>query len=70
MEFSRPEYLSGLPFSPIGNLPDPGWSLISLHPALAGRFFFLTTNTTWEFPWGPRDLEQVSQVHLLEAAGG
>ena len=24
MEFSRPEYWSGLPFPPPGNLPDPG----------------------------------------------
>ena len=38
--FSRQKYWSGLPFSPPGNLPDPGarpGSLVS--PALAGRFF-------------------------------
>ena len=47
MEFSRQEYWSGLPFLPIGDLPDPGiepMSLISL--ALASRFF--TTSATWE----------------------
>ena len=32
MEFYRQEYWSGLPFSPLGDLPDPGI-------ALAGGFF-------------------------------
>ena len=35
--FSRQEYWSGLPFTPPGNLPDPGIQPGS--PALAGRFF-------------------------------
>ena len=49
MGFSRQEYCSGLPFSPTGNLPDPGIELLSLmSPALAGGFF--TTSTTWEAP--------------------
>ena len=40
MEFSRQEYLSGLPFPPLGDLPDPGIEPMSLtSPALAGRFF-------------------------------
>ena len=40
MEFSRQEYRSGLPFSPLGDLPRPGIkpaSTVAL--ALAGRFF-------------------------------
>ena len=37
MEFSRPEYWSGLPLPPSGDLPDPGIEPVS--PALAGRFF-------------------------------
>ena len=37
MEFSKPEYLSGLPFPSLGDLPDPGIQLTS--PALAGGFF-------------------------------
>ena len=37
MEFSRQEYLSGLPFPSLGDLPDPG--IESVSPALAGRFF-------------------------------
>ena len=37
MEFSRQEYWSGLPFPPIGDLPDPG--IKSESPAVAGRFF-------------------------------
>ena len=41
MGFSRQEYLSGLPFPPPGDLPDPGIKPVS--PALVDRFFFLTT---------------------------
>ena len=37
MEFSRPEYQSGLLFPPPGDLPNPGTKPKS--PALAGRFF-------------------------------
>ena len=45
MEFPRQEYWSGLPFSPPGNLPDPGIKPTSLEsPTLAGGFF--TTSTT------------------------
>ena len=40
MEFSRQEYWSGLPFTPPGDLPDPGiHSISSVFPALAGGFF-------------------------------
>ena len=37
MQFSRPEYWSGLPFPPPGDLPHPGIKRKS--PALAGGFF-------------------------------
>ena len=37
-DFSRQEYRSGLPFSPPGDLPDPGME--SSSPAFADRFFF------------------------------
>ena len=37
MGFSRPEYWSGLPFLPLGDLPHSG--IEPLSPALAGRFF-------------------------------
>ena len=37
MEFSKPEYLTGLPFPFLRDLPDPGIQLTS--PALAGGFF-------------------------------
>ena len=37
MEFSRQEYLSGLPFLSPGDLPDLGIELMS--PGLAGGFF-------------------------------
>ena len=37
MEFSRQGYWSGLPFAPLGELPDPGRELVS--PALADGFF-------------------------------
>ena len=47
MGFSRPEYLTGLPYPPSGDLPDPTIKPESLmSPALAGGFF--TTRTTWE----------------------
>ena len=46
-EFSRKEYWSGLPWSPPGDLPDPGIEPASLtSPALAVQLF--TTSTTWE----------------------
>ena len=39
-EFSRQEYLSGLPHPPLGDLPYPGIEPASLmSPTLAGRFF-------------------------------
>ena len=44
---NRQEYLSGLPLSSAGDLPDPGIKLPSLRPtALVGKFF--TTSITWE----------------------
>ena len=47
MGFSRQEYWSGLPYSPPGDLPDPGIDSASLKsPALAVRFF--TSNDTWD----------------------
>ena len=49
MGFSRQEYRSGLPCTPLGDLPNPGMKPISLmSPALAGGF--LTTGATWEAP--------------------
>ena len=52
MEFSRPEYWSGLPLPSAGDLPHPGIEPTSLmSPTLAGGFF--TTSATWEAPkWG------------------
>ena len=45
--FSRQEYWSGLPYSPPGDLPDPGIKTASLiSAALAGVFF--STSATWE----------------------
>ena len=47
MGFSRQEYWSGLPCSPLGDLPNPGIEPASpMSPALAGGFF--TTSATWE----------------------
>ena len=43
--FSRQEYQSGLPYSPPGDLPNPGIKLKSfMSPALTGGFF--TTSAT------------------------
>ena len=38
MGFSKQKYWSGLPFPPLGDLPDPGIEP-SASPALAGGFF-------------------------------
>ena len=47
MGFPRQESWSGLPFSPPGDLPDPGIEPESLaFPALAGGFF--TISATWD----------------------
>ena len=44
MEFSRPEYWSGLPFPTPGDLLNPGIETVSLAcPALAGGFFTIAT---------------------------
>ena len=49
MEFSRPEYWSGLPFPPPGDLPDPGIRPgFPVSPVLGGKFF--TTSGTWKSP--------------------
>ena len=48
MEFSRQQYWNGLPFSPPGEIPDPGIEPMSLRPpTLTGEFFI--TSTTWAF---------------------
>ena len=47
MGVSRQEYWSGLPYLPLGDLPDPEIEPVSLmSPALPGRFFI--TSATWE----------------------
>ena len=47
VQFSRPEYWSGLPCPPPGCLPDPEMEPMSLlSRVLAGGFF--TTSATWE----------------------
>ena len=50
--FPRQEYCSGLPFPPLGDLPNPGIKPTSfMSPASVGRFF--TTGTVWETPGSP-----------------
>jgi len=45
--FSRPEYWSGLPCPPPGDLPDPEIEPTSfMSAALAGKFY--TTSAAWE----------------------
>ena len=47
MGFFWQEYLSGVPFLPLGDLPDPRIKPMSpKSPVLTDRFF--TTSTTWE----------------------
>ena len=64
---SRQEYWSGLPFSPPGDLLNPGIKPVSLmSPALACGFF--TTSATWEAPFPstliPLKIEQEDRVKL------
>ena len=60
MGFSRQEYWSGLPFPPLGNLPNPGIEPTSpTSPALTGRFF------TTEIPRKPGEMVQFSSVQSL-----
>ena len=58
MGFFRPEYWSGLPFHPPGDLPNPGIEPAS--PALAGEF------STTEPPGKPQYSNEVS---LFQAQG-
>ena len=47
MGFPRQEYWSGLPFSPLGDLPNPGIEPESpVSPALVGGFFTTEPNFT------------------------
>ena len=49
MGFSKQEHWSGLPYTPSGDLLDPGVEPMSLmSPALAGGFFI--SSATWEAP--------------------
>ena len=56
-EFLRQEYWSGLPFTPPGDLPDPGIKFAS--PALAGEIF------TAEPPGNPK-----CKIHVRKAKSG
>ena len=48
MGFSRQKHWNGLPFSPIGNLPDLGIEPTSfMSPALAGGFFTTRVTLHW-----------------------
>ena len=52
MGFSRQDYWSGLPFPPLGDLPDPGIKLAYIS-YIAGWFFI--SSTTWEAHVGLRE---------------
>ena len=55
MRFPRQEYWSWLPFSTLGDLPDPGSNPALGSPALASEFF--TPSASWEAHiWGTRHL--------------
>ena len=61
MEFSRPDYWSGLPFSSPRDLPDPGIELTFL--ALAGGFFITEPpGKSIQFS----SVQSLSRVRLLE----
>ena len=75
MEFSRQEYWSGLPFSPPGDLPEPG--IESLSPALQADSFpfeyvtpaHLPNNLNPSFRCSPEQEKTVQQAQApLQAA--
>ena len=45
MEFSQPEYWSGLPFLFLGDLPDPGMEPACLTFPVLAEVFFVTSAT-------------------------
>ena len=48
MEFPKHEYWSGVPFLPLGDLPNSGIEPLSLCLLHWQADFFLTTSTTWD----------------------
>ena len=48
MGFSRQEYCSGLPYTPPGDLSDPGIEPVSLKPPILAGVFLTLPSTTWE----------------------
>ena len=71
--FSRKEYCSGLPFPPLGDLPDPGIKAKSLlFPALAGGFFTTSPkqghshSTLFPLPKPASNLEKISYKMLSQ----
>ena len=60
MELSRQEYWNGLPFTPMGDLPEPGIKLASLaSPKLAGRFLPLCHLGSPKRNWLHAQLRQI-----------
>ena len=65
MGFSRQEYWSGLPWPPLGDLPDPGIETMSLtSPILAGGPFF---SATWEAQFGRVRRQSLTYLQYLKA---
>ena len=48
MEFPKQEHWSGVPFLPLGDLPNSGIEPLSLYLLHCQADFFLTTSTTWD----------------------
>ena len=63
MGFSREEYWSGLPYPPLGDLPDPGVKSL----ALPGEFF--TTSITWEACDPGQTVRSMLQGRWLQGTG-
>ena len=62
MRFSREKYSSGLPFPPLGDLPDP--EIEPTSPVLACRFFS-TTDPPGKPPYPCQELPYVSGIPFL-----
>ena len=68
MVFSRQEYLSGLPFPSLGDLPNPGTKpMYFVSPALPGGFFITSTN--WEAIFTTQKLSKATNQGFFVFSG-
>ena len=68
MGFPRQEYWKGLPFSSLGNLPNPGIKPAS--PALAGEFFTIESPGKAQISHKEAELDPISENVQIQMPTG